>query len=157
LLADGLRERGAEAVVEDGLTAMGPLVQAAVRRGAETILRRLRLLFRLQYWLSAKFPPTRLLVQVLGVRLGGEALLDLVRRHRADAVVSTYPGTSDVIGRLRASGRLAVPAASAITDLAALRYWAHPGLDLHLLTHAESAEEVAGIIGRRSGIRHVRG
>src|SRR6185312_11611632 len=59
--------------------------------------------------------------------------------------------------RLRQTGRLDVPCASAITDLAALRYWAQPGIDLHLLIHGESADEVAAIIGRRTGIRHVRG
>ena len=31
-----------------------------------------------------------------------------------------------------------MPVVSAITDLAALRFWAHPGVDLHLVTHPES-------------------
>jgi UDP-N-acetylglucosamine:LPS N-acetylglucosamine transferase len=38
-----------------------------------------------------------------------------------------------------------VPVVSAITDLAALRYWAHPAVDLHLITHPESDEEVRAI------------
>jgi UDP-N-acetylglucosamine:LPS N-acetylglucosamine transferase len=53
--------------------------------------------------------------------------------------------------------RMPVPLASAITDLAALHSWAHPGVDLHLIIHAESADEVARIIGRRDGIVHARG
>jgi processive 1,2-diacylglycerol beta-glucosyltransferase len=157
LLADGLRARGAEVVVADGLAAMGPLVGAVVRRGAETVLRRLPWLFEAQYWLVSTFGPTRRLVQALGVLAGGPGLLELVRRRRPDVVVSTYPGTTEILGRLRASERLTVPCVSAITDLAALRYWAHPGIDLHLLIHEESREEVARITGRREGIRHVRG
>jgi len=157
LLADGLRDLGAEVAVVDGLAAMGPLVAAVVRRGAETVLRRLAWLYEMQYWLVSTFTPTRWLAQVLGFGLGGRGLLELVRRRQPDVVVSTYPGTTEILGRLRASGRLAVPCVSAITDLAALRYWAHHGIDLHLLIHEESRDEVAGIIGRREGIRLVRG
>ena len=36
---------------------------------------------------------------------------------------------------------------SAITDLAGLRYWAHPGVDLHYVTHPESIEEVERLVG----------
>ena len=36
---------------------------------------------------------------------------------------------------------------SAITDLAGLRYWAHPGVDLHYVTHPESIEEVEKLAG----------
>jgi UDP-N-acetylglucosamine:LPS N-acetylglucosamine transferase len=53
--------------------------------------------------------------------------------------------------------RMPVPVVSAITDLAALRSWAHPAIDTHLLIHEESADEVAAVIGRRDGIRWVRG
>ena len=77
--------------------------------------------------------------------VGGRGLLRAIRGFRPDIVVSTYPGTSDVLGRLRLGGYLRVPACSAITDLTALRYWAHPGLDLHLITHPESAAEVREI------------
>jgi UDP-N-acetylglucosamine:LPS N-acetylglucosamine transferase len=45
---------------------------------------------------------------------------------------------------------------SAITDLAALRYWSHPDVDLHLVTHPESVDEVRAI-APRSEIVPVRG
>jgi processive 1,2-diacylglycerol beta-glucosyltransferase len=72
-------------------------------------------------------------------------LLALIARERPDVVVATYPGVSEVLGRLRRAGRLDVPVVSAITDLAALRFWAHPGVDLHLVTHPESIPEVRAI------------
>jgi processive 1,2-diacylglycerol beta-glucosyltransferase len=157
LLADGLREQGAEVTIQDGVKAMGRVASATVRSGAEFVLRRLPWLFEIQYWLAQTFPPTRALTQALGVRFGRRGLLELVRCEFPDAIVSTYPGTTEVLGRLRASGELDVPCASAITDLAALRYWAHPGIDLHLIIHEESRDEVAAIIGRRDGIVHARG
>jgi UDP-N-acetylglucosamine:LPS N-acetylglucosamine transferase len=62
-----------------------------------------------------------------------------------------------VLGRLRRAGRVTVPCVSAITDLAGLHWWAHPGLDLHLITHPQSRAEVARIAGPDADIRHVRG
>jgi processive 1,2-diacylglycerol beta-glucosyltransferase len=159
LLASGLRTArpGTQVTVVDGLAEMGPLVLAVIRRGAETILERLRPLFDLQYWLIARFAPTRRLMSRISRRVGGPPLLRLVARVAPDVVVSTYPGTTEILGALRGDGHLGVPVVSAITDLAALRYWAHPGVDLHLITHAESAAEVVAIAGRATRVRHVRG
>ena len=50
-----------------------------------------------------------------------------------------------------------MPVVSAITDLASLRYWAHPGVDLHLVTHPESIAEVRAIAGARTDVVAVRG
>ena len=157
LLADGVRARGAEVVVVDGLDAMGRIVCAAVRSGAETILERLRPLWDLQYWMVARFPPTRRLAGAALCALGAPGLLRLVRDTRPDVIVSTYPGTTEVLGRLRSTGRLRVPCLAAVTDLAALRYWAHPGIDRHLIIHEESRAEVMAVAGPRADVRHVRG
>ena len=74
----------------------------------------------------------------------------MIAEHDPDVVVSTYPGVTAVLGMLRQNRRLMVPAHSAITDLAGLRYWAHPGVDLHYVTHPESIEEVERIAGPAS-------
>ena len=71
----------------------------------------------------------------------------LIRAHDPDLIVSTYPGVTAVLGELRRKGRLDVPCYSSITDLAGLQFWAHPGIDLHFITHPESAEEVEQIAG----------
>jgi processive 1,2-diacylglycerol beta-glucosyltransferase len=157
LLAEGIRREqpAAEVVVADGLREMGAGVHGLVRGGSEAVLER-KAVFDAEYWLVSRFPPTRALTGALSVLVGGRALLGLVRRTRPDVIVSTYPGTSEILGRLRAMGRLRTPCVSAITDLAALRYWAHPGIDLHLITHAESRAEVERIAGGAE-IRHVRG
>jgi processive 1,2-diacylglycerol beta-glucosyltransferase len=93
----------------------------------------------------------------LSVAVGAPGLLRLIERTRPDAIVSTYPGTSEILGELRRAGRLKIPCASAITDLAALRYWAHRHVDLHLITHAESRAEVLEVAGPDADVRHVRG
>jgi processive 1,2-diacylglycerol beta-glucosyltransferase len=58
---------------------------------------------------------------------------------------------------MRVAGDLDVPTVSAITDLAALHYWAHRGIDAHLIIHAESRAEVAQIAGTAHPIVHARG
>jgi UDP-N-acetylglucosamine:LPS N-acetylglucosamine transferase len=50
-----------------------------------------------------------------------------------------------------------VPLVSAITDLSQLRYWAWPGVDLHLITHPESQEEVRRIAGADARVACVPG
>src|SRR5437016_804840 len=82
-----------------------------------------------------------------------------IAEGRADVVVSTYPGVTEILGRLRVRRRrgLGVPVVSAITDLASLRYWAHPGVDLHLVTHPESIAEVRAIAGEGTDVVAVRG
>ena len=75
---------------------------------------------------------------------------------RPDVIVCTHPAPTDLLGRLRQRGELDLPVASAITDLAGLRYWAHPGVDLHLITEEESRAEVE-MIAPASRIVCVRG
>jgi processive 1,2-diacylglycerol beta-glucosyltransferase len=104
-------------------------------------------MFDLQHWLAIRFRPTSALSQFFSVTLGGRGLLRLVRSYRPDIVVSTYPGCTLTLAPLRRRGYMDVPLVSAITDLSQLRYWAWPGVDLHLITHPESEEEVREIAG----------
>ena len=60
-----------------------------------------------------------------------------------DAVVTTYPLAGQTLGRLRADGRLGVPALAFLTDPAAHRLWCHPGLDEHLTVTEATATDGA--------------
>jgi UDP-N-acetylglucosamine:LPS N-acetylglucosamine transferase len=159
VLADELRARGAEAVVADGLDELGSLLTGAAEGGMRVTYGsgRMLWLFDLQYLVFARLAPTRALGQTLLYRLGGTRLLRFVQAEEPDAVVSTYPGVTEVLARLRRSGRLRIPVVSVITDLSSLRYWASPGVDLHLLTHPESVEEVRHIAGDETRVETVRG
>jgi UDP-N-acetylglucosamine:LPS N-acetylglucosamine transferase len=65
--------------------------------------------------------------------------------------------TTEVLGGLRRRGRLDVPVVAAITDLAAMHYWAAPGVDLHLVTHPESIDEVREVAGDGAEVQVVHG
>jgi UDP-glucose 4-epimerase len=137
----------ADVEIANGLEAMGRFVSSVVRGGSRVTFRWMPWMFDLQYWLITKFAPTRWLTHHLGYLLGAGGLMDLVARYDPDVVVSTYPGVTAVLGMLRENRRLLIPVHSAITDLAGLRYWAHPGVDLHFVTHPESIEEVEALVG----------
>lgn len=69
----------------------------------------------------------------------------------ADLVVSTYPLASQALGWLRATGRLAVPAVTFLTDMSVHPLWVHPGVDLHLALH-EIAAGQATALGARARV-----
>jgi len=67
---------------------------------------------------------------------------------RPDAIVSTYPLASLVLGRMRTKGWLRVPVATYLTDFAVHPLWVHPGVDLHLAVSPISAATAARRGGR---------
>lgn len=71
------------------------------------------------------------------------ALRRELRRTRPDAIVSTYPLASLVLGRMRKKQWLRVPVATYLTDFAVHPLWVHPGVDLHLAVSPVSAETAA--------------
>ncbi len=137
----------AQVSIVNGLPAMGPVLTKTLRENSQFMFQWLPWLFDFQYMLFMYFPPTRWLAKRLLTALGRRGLMRLIRAHDPDLIVSTYPGVTCVLGELRRKGRLDVPCYSSITDLAGLRFWAHPGIDLHFVTHPESVEEVEHIAG----------
>ncbi|HXE45032.1 MAG TPA: glycosyltransferase [Conexibacter sp.] len=158
-LVEDLKARRPDVVapIEDALRAGGPLVERLVLGGSDFESDLGNRIYDAEYALITHVAPVRRVVGGLGELLAGRGLVRLVAEHRPDVIVSTYPGSTEVLGRLRLRGRLDVPVVSAITDLAALRYWSHPGVDVHLITHPESAEEVRAIAGPRTRIVAARG
>jgi UDP-N-acetylglucosamine:LPS N-acetylglucosamine transferase len=158
-LAAQLREErpGVEVIIEDGLAVMGRSVHAASAGAPRVLYYRLGWLWDLEYWIFSRLAPTRRLGQAALARLGAPGLARLIREHSPDVVVSTFPQTTEVLGRLRRAGHLHTPVCAAITDLAGLWYWATPGVDVHLVTHPESVAEVRRIAGTPTEVHCVHG
>jgi UDP-N-acetylglucosamine:LPS N-acetylglucosamine transferase len=148
---------GVDVVVEDGLAVMGRAVRAASERASRFLFFHGQWIWDLGYSFCARIGVTRRFSQACLARFGSKGLLGLVASHRPDVVVSLFPQTTDVLGRLRAGGRLGVPGVAGVTDLAALWYWATPGADVHLVTHTESIAEVRAIAGPTAEVHCVHG
>jgi processive 1,2-diacylglycerol beta-glucosyltransferase len=140
------RERpGAEIEIVDSLALVNPLVRRLVLDSSRFHSTWGNRIFDLSYRLITDVPPTRWFGAKLTQWLAARPIRRAVLERDPDVVISTYPGATEVLGALRVKGEIDMPVVSAITDLAALRYWAHPGVDLHLITHPESEEEVREI------------
>jgi len=148
-VAREIKDEDPDALVSivNGLPAMGPILTKTLRENSAFMFQYLPWLFDLQYWLFMYFAPTRWIARRLLMLLGSRGLMRLIRAHNPDLIISTYPGVTGVLGELRRKRRLNVPCYSSITDLAGLHFWASPGIDLHFVTHPESAEEVEQIAG----------
>jgi UDP-N-acetylglucosamine:LPS N-acetylglucosamine transferase len=158
-LAEQLRDErpGVEVVTEDGLAAMGRLITAFSESGPRLVFFRVLWLWDLTFWLFARLPPVRGFGKFLLGVVGRRGMLRLVRAVDPDVVVSVYPQSTEVLGQLRRTERLDVPVVAGITDLAAMQYWAARGVDLHLVTHPESIDEVRDVAGSETEIRCVHG
>src|SRR5205085_76012 len=128
----------AQISIVNGLPAMGPVLTRVLRDNSAFVFDRLPWLFDFVYTLFMQLAPTRWLARRLLYMFGHRGLTRLIRAHNPDQIVSTYPGVTAVLGELRRRGRLMAPCYSSITDLAGLYFWAHPGIDLHFVTHPES-------------------
>jgi UDP-N-acetylglucosamine:LPS N-acetylglucosamine transferase len=150
-------EPGVEVVLEDCLVAMGRAVTFISEDAPRVGFYRAQWLWDLGYWVFAENRATRELSQRLLTRVGGPGLMRLIDRIDPDVVVSVYPNVTEVLGRLKRSGRLRRPVVAAITDLAAMHYWASRGVDVHLVTHTESIAEVRSIVGPDALVACVHG
>jgi UDP-N-acetylglucosamine:LPS N-acetylglucosamine transferase len=157
-LALGIAEEspGAQVEIIDGLDEMGRAMSAVVRDQSRMVFSAPTWMFDFEHWLAIRFRPTSWLSRMVTLLVGGRGLLRAVRSRRPDVVVSTYPGFTFVLGPMRRLGYVRVPVVAAITDLAELRYWAWRGVDLHLITHPESEDEVRRVAGP-TDVRWVRG
>jgi UDP-N-acetylglucosamine:LPS N-acetylglucosamine transferase len=158
-LAEQIRSElpDAEVITRDALEPMGRLVTAISADAARLVFFRFQWLWDLGFWFFAGFGPTRRSSQALLARLGGRGLARMIDSIDPDVVACTYPNTTEVLGRLRRSGRIRVPVCAAITDLAAMHYWASPGVDVHLITHPESVAEVREVAGETTRVECVHG
>jgi UDP-N-acetylglucosamine:LPS N-acetylglucosamine transferase len=158
VLAEGLEREAPSAEIEivDSLEVVGWLTRRLVMDSSRFHSKWGSRLFDLSYRLITDIRPTAWFAGHLTQWLAARPIRKAVLERDPDIVISTYPGTTEVLGALRAKGKIGMPVVSAITDLAALRFWAHPGVDLHLITHPESAEEVRQI-APGTDVRCVRG
>jgi processive 1,2-diacylglycerol beta-glucosyltransferase len=159
VMAAELREisPGVAVKVLDTVKEAGPILEAAIESGSAFDSRLGNVTFDLQHRALMQWGPGRRVMTAAVLRLARRRIVALVERERPDVIVSTWPGGTEILARLRLTGEVRVPVVSAITDLSSLWWWAHPGVDLHLITHAEAVAEIHAIAGPDAAIEVVRG
>src|SRR5262249_37317602 len=118
VMAAELRERapGIGVKILDTVKEAGPILEAFVDSGSLFHSRWGNVLFDLQHRAMMQFGPGRRAMTRAVMRLARRRILGVVERERPDVIVSTWPGGTEILARLRLTGELAVPVVSAITD-----------------------------------------
>ena len=147
-LAAQLRANDHESEIRDFLDS-GPLrVGAALRSGYEFELKHIPGAYDATYRMWYRLPWLCPVVAWIVTLLTRRRVLGWVNQSGASVVVSTYPLATLCLGRLRATGKLAVPAVNFITDFGVHPLWVHRGMDLNLAVHEGSARMAAEQTGR---------
>jgi processive 1,2-diacylglycerol beta-glucosyltransferase len=146
-----------EVIIEDGLDHLGPLVSTVTHSAPRIVFFRSEWIWDAGYWLFARFPPTRWASKTTLYRAERRRLRALITRVHPDVIVSTWPITTEILAHMRRAGDIAPPVVATITDIAALQFWAAPGIDLHLVSYPESVAEVRHIAGNRTRVVCVTG
>ena len=160
VIAEGIlaREPDAEVQVVDVLEAAGPFVRNAVRSACERSVGPWWRVYEIEYALNVGWGPAAAVQSRIGAAIATPGVSRAVQLFDPDVIVTTYPGANPILTWARDRGRIRqVPIVSAISDLSALRYWAHPGVDVHLVIHEESREEVLRFAGPDTEVIHARG
>jgi UDP-N-acetylglucosamine:LPS N-acetylglucosamine transferase len=149
-LAAQLEVQGHAVTVRDFLDS-GPLrIGAALRSGYEFELKHVPSAYDATYRLWYRVPWLCPIVAWLVTALTRRRVMGWIAEDQADVVVSTYPLATLCLGRLRATGRLVLPAVNFITDFGVHPLWVHKGIDLNLAVHYGPALMARDRTGRPS-------
>jgi UDP-N-acetylglucosamine:LPS N-acetylglucosamine transferase/UDP-2,3-diacylglucosamine pyrophosphatase LpxH len=137
----------AEVTIENGLVAVSPLLERFIVDSYRFQLRRAPWSYEWLYTAIVRSPRfARFLYALCGI-VGGRRMQRLVENEDPDIVISTYPLTSAMLAWLRERGRVRVPCANIITDLAPHPMWIFDGLDVNFVMHPETVAMVHTMIG----------
>jgi processive 1,2-diacylglycerol beta-glucosyltransferase len=157
-LAARLEAGGWQVTRQDFLDAVPLRIGVALRDGYEAELRHAPYLYELTYkfwyWLPFLAP---LLARVVALATR-RRVMRWIDHSGADVVVSTYPLSTQVLGRLRLYERsrwrreraLRIPTVNFVTDFGVHPLWVHRGIDLNLAVHPSAADAAARRSGRPS-------
>ncbi len=97
--------------------------------------------------------PGRRLHRLATSLLGVAADRVVAATHGCDLVLTTHPFAAQALGHARATGRLAVPVVTYLTDASVHALWIHPGVDLNLAIHEVAAQEARAWGGPTTVVR----
>lgn len=139
-LARRLVERGHEATVVDFLDAFARPLSSSWKWFYEFQLRRFPESYESSYQLFYKHP--NLWKPFVGFEraLAGHRTMRWVEQAQPDVIVSTYSFATLVIGKLKAEGRISVPAVNFLTDFGVHPRAVHPAIELNLAVHPVAAD-----------------
>ncbi len=151
-LSEGILRRNPQAEIRivDALSALPALLRWVVSDAYRWQLRTAPWLFGVLFGALRRSALLRRLTRAGLSLTGSRRLLQILRLHPSDVVVSTWPVATTILGCLRLRGKVPAPVCATITDFAGLELWADKGVDLHLVMHESLVPKVERLAGRDS-------
>ena len=117
VLAEGIEREapGTEIEIVDSLAVVGWITRRLVMDSSRFHSRFGSWIFDLSYRLITDVRPTRWFAGHLTQWLAARKIRRAVLERDPDIVVSTYPGTTEVLGHLRSKGQIDAPVVSALS------------------------------------------
>jgi UDP-N-acetylglucosamine:LPS N-acetylglucosamine transferase/peptidoglycan/xylan/chitin deacetylase (PgdA/CDA1 family) len=137
-----LSDAGYDVVVENALRRVGRWAEWLIVSTYTAQLHHAPWSYDALYRAIVRIPPFARFLKWLTGFLGARRIGKLLDAERPDLVFTTYHLASAMLARLRRKGRLPIPAAALITDLAPHPMWIYPGLDAHIVLHPSAAPVV---------------
>ncbi len=116
-------------VVEVETVAGGPRRTRLLALAYRVVMRRAPGLYGLAYDVLGRLPRLAALFRRLGAPATARALRPVLRRHRPDLAVCTYPVTTGGLALLRRRGATAARTVAVVTDPAVHPFWIWPDVD----------------------------
>ena len=146
---------GADVLLQNGFDALGRFLCWFMRDFYRTQYSSLPRLYRFSYEVFRRIWLFRELGALILVLFGGRGVRRLVTSLSPDLVISTDARLNAVLGKLKKMGKLKIPVFATLTDLGGLEFWAHRGVDLHLVMDSNCVLTVERLAGKGAA-RHVR-
>ncbi len=148
-LARLLGERGYEVEIRDFLDA-APLVGRFLERTYELQLDHAPWSYEALFRLFATFRPIKPPIVTLFYLIFFPRMRRWVKEFGADAIVTTYPFASLVLGRARRAllRPLKIPAYTFLTDFSVHTMWVDEGVDTYMAVHNISVAQVEKLVGK---------
>jgi UDP-N-acetylglucosamine:LPS N-acetylglucosamine transferase len=137
----------ADVLVENGFDALGRFLCWFMRDFYRARHASVPWLYRASYEVFRRVWLFRALGAFILVLLGGRGERRLVESCSPDLVISTDARLNAVLGYLKRAGRLKMPVFATLTDLGGLEFWAHKGVDLHLVMDSTCVAPVERLAG----------
>ena len=148
-LARTLQERGCEVEIRDFLDA-APAIGRFLERTYELQLDHAPWSYEAVFRLFAAFRPIKPPIVSLFYFLFFPRIRKWIKDFKADAVVTTYPFASLVLGRARRGSfrPMRIPAFTFLTDFSVHTMWVDEGIDSYLAVHNISVRQVERLVGK---------
>jgi processive 1,2-diacylglycerol beta-glucosyltransferase len=137
-----------EVALQNGFDALGRFLCWFMRDFYRTQYASVPWLYRLSYDVFRRVWLFRQLGAFILVLFGGRGVRRLVAGQSPDLVISTDARLNAVLGKLKKTGKLRIPVFATLTDLGGLEFWAHKGVDLHLVMDSTCVAMVERLAGK---------